>query len=159
MLFNHSLFYNIAYGRPDSSPDHVFAAIKAASLDRLIKDLPDKLETIVGERGLKLSGGEKQRVAIARALLKNPPLMLFDEATSSLDSQTEQEIQHHLLELAHNKTTIIIAHRLSTIAHADVIIVLDHGRIVAQGTHASLLAEPGIYANLWQKQLEGNKKH
>jgi len=154
VLFNDSIYYNIAYGRPDASHDEVIAAAKAAHIHTFVESLPDKYESLVGERGLKLSGGEKQRVAIARTLLKNPPILVFDEATSALDSKTEKAIQAELLEIATNHTTLVIAHRLSTIMDADQIVVLDHGRIVERGTHAELLTRGGVYAHLWQLQLQ-----
>ena len=154
VLFNDSIYYNIAYGRPDASHDEVIAAAKAAHIHTFVESLPDKYDSLVGERGLKLSGGEKQRVAIARTLLKNPPILVFDEATSALDSKTEKAIQAELLEIATNHTTLVIAHRLSTIMDADQIVVLDHGRIVERGTHAELLTRGGVYAHLWQLQLQ-----
>ena len=154
VLFNDSIYYNIAYGRPDASHDEVIAAAKAAHIHTFVESLPDKYDSLVGERGLKLSGGEKQRVAIARTLLKNPPILVFDEATSALDSKTEKAIQAELLEIATNHTTLVIAHRLSTIMDADQIVVLDHGRIVERGTHAELLMRGGVYAYLWNLQLQ-----
>lgn len=152
VLFNDSLYYNIAYGNPDASKKEVENAATSAHLDSFINSLPDGYNTMVGERGLKLSGGEKQRVAIARALLKKPSVFIFDEATSSLDSNTEREIQKKLEEVSAGTTTIIIAHRLSTITKSDTIIVLDQGTIVEQGTHAQLLNMDGLYAQLWYKQ-------
>ena len=154
VLFNDSIYYNIAYGRSDATHDEVIAAAKAAHIHNFVESLPDKYDSLVGERGLKLSGGEKQRVAIARTLLKNPPILVFDEATSALDSKTEKAIQAELLEIATNHTTLVIAHRLSTIMDADQIVVLDHGRIVERGTHAELLTRGGVYAHLWQLQLQ-----
>ena len=154
VLFNDSIYYNIAYGRSDATHDEVIAAAKAAHIHNFVESLPDKYDSLVGERGLKLSGGEKQRVAIARTLLKNPPILVFDEATSALDSKTEKAIQSELLEIATNHTTLVIAHRLSTIMDADQIVVLDHGRIVERGTHAKLLTRGGVYAQLWQLQLQ-----
>jgi ATP-binding cassette subfamily B protein len=152
VLFNDSLYHNIAYGRPEASREEVLEAARAAHLDRFIEGLPDGYDTVVGERGLKLSGGEKQRVAIARAILKNPPILVFDEATSSLDSGTEQAIQHELTRISENRTTLVIAHRLSTVVDADEILVLDNGRIVERGNHAALLAEDGRYATMWRLQ-------
>ncbi|WP_354683205.1 ABC transporter ATP-binding protein/permease [Cupriavidus necator] len=152
VLFNDSIFYNIAYGRPDASREEVIAAASAAQIDSFIRELPQGYDTPVGERGLKLSGGEKQRVAIARTLLKNPPVLVFDEATSALDSRTEQAIQAELMRLAQNRTTLLIAHRLSTVVHADQILVMDHGRIVERGTHAELMRARGRYAEMWDIQ-------
>ncbi len=154
VLFNDSIYYNILYGRPDASREEVIAAAKAAHIHDFVESLPDKYDALVGERGLKLSGGEKQRVAIARTLLKNPPILVFDEATSALDSKTERAIQAELFEIATNHTTLVIAHRLSTIMDADQIIVMDHGRIVERGTHRELLARDGTYAHLWNLQLQ-----
>ena len=153
VLFNDTIEYNIAYGRPGASREDIVAAARAASIHDFIESLPDGYQSMVGERGLKLSGGEKQRVAIARTLLKNPAILIFDEATSALDSRSEQAIQAELKEIAKNRTTLVIAHRLSTIADAQQIIVLDHGRIVERGTHGSLLAERGLYAQMWERQL------
>jgi ABC-type transport system involved in Fe-S cluster assembly fused permease/ATPase subunit len=152
VLFNDTIEYNIAYGRPGASHADIVAAARAASIHDFIDSLPDGYATMVGERGLKLSGGEKQRVAIARTLLKNPAILIFDEATSALDSKSEQAIQAQLKEIAKNRTTLVIAHRLSTIADAQQIIVLDHGRIVERGTHGSLLAAQGLYAQMWERQ-------
>jgi ABC-type transport system involved in Fe-S cluster assembly fused permease/ATPase subunit len=152
VLFNNNIYYNIAYGRPDASREDVEQATRLAHLDQFIQQLPQGYETLVGERGLKVSGGEKQRIAIARMLLKNPGIMVFDEATSSLDSSSEQAILEALSEVAQSNTTLVIAHRLSTIVDADNIIVLDKGRVVEQGTHASLLQQKGIYASLWEMQ-------
>ncbi|MEK7191591.1 MAG: ABC transporter ATP-binding protein/permease [Pseudomonadota bacterium] len=154
VLFNDSIYYNILYGRPDASREEVIAAAKAAHIHDFVESLPEKYDAVVGERGLKLSGGEKQRVAIARTLLKNPPILVFDEATSALDSKTERAIQAELFEIATNHTTLVIAHRLSTIMDADQIIVMDHGRIVERGTHRELLARDGTYAHLWNLQLQ-----
>ena len=151
-LFNDTLYYNIAYGRPTATENDIQKAIKHAHLDDFIHSLPDGLNTLVGEHGLKLSGGERQRVAIARVLLKNPAIFIFDEATSSLDTKTEQLIQKNIEEISKNATTLIIAHRLSTVIHADEIIVLDQGRIVERGTHQLLLQQRGVYAHLWEKQ-------
>ncbi|HET7662328.1 MAG TPA: ABC transporter ATP-binding protein/permease [Rhodanobacteraceae bacterium] len=152
VLFNDTIFYNIAYGRTDASREEVEAAARAAHIHDFVVSLPQGYETTVGERGLKLSGGEKQRVAIARALLKNPVILVFDEATSALDTRTEKIIQRELAEIARGRTTLIVAHRLSTIVEADRILVLDHGRVVESGTHATLLANGGRYAALWNLQ-------
>ena len=152
VLFNDTIEYNIAYGKPDASKEDIVAAAKAAYIHDFIESLPDGYATMVGERGLKLSGGEKQRVAIARTLLKNPAILIFDEATSALDSRAEQAIQAQLKDIAKDRTTLVIAHRLSTIADAAQILVLDHGRIVERGTHAQLLAADGAYAQMWARQ-------
>jgi ATP-binding cassette, subfamily B, heavy metal transporter len=152
VLFNDTIEYNIAYGRPGASRADIVAAARAASIHDFIESLPDGYATMVGERGLKLSGGEKQRVAIARTLLKDPAMLIFDEATSALDSKAEQAIQAQLKEIAKNRTTLVIAHRLSTIADAQQIIVLDHGRIVERGTHQSLLAADGLYKQMSERQ-------
>jgi len=152
VLFNDTIGYNIAYGNPHASIGEVHEAARAAQIDGFIKRLPDGYDTQVGERGLKLSGGEKQRVAIARTLLKKPAMLIFDEATSALDSKTERAFQEELLGLAKNRTTLIIAHRLSTIVHADQILVMDHGQIVERGTHSELLSANGRYAEMWQMQ-------
>ena len=154
VLFNDSLEYNIAYGRPSASEAEVREAARLARLSDLVTRLPDGFATRVGERGLKLSGGEKQRVAIARAILKNPAIMLFDEATSALDSHTEREIQASLAEVSENRTTLVIAHRLSTVIDADEILVLDEGRAVERGRHGELLARGGRYAAMWARQQE-----
>jgi len=153
VLFNDSIAYNIAYGRPGANQEEIIAAAKAAYIHDFIVSLPDGYDTTVGERGLKLSGGEKQRVAIARTLLKNPAILVFDEATSALDSQAEQAIQLQLKEIARNRTTLVIAHRLSTVADADQILVMDQGRIIERGTHAQLLAAGTVYAQMWERQL------
>ena len=152
VLFNDTLEYNIRYGQPSASADEVGAVAEAAHLSRFIASLPEGLQTRVGERGLKLSGGEKQRVAIARALLKRPAILIFDEATSALDSESEKAIQQELMEISRGRTTLVIAHRLSTIVDADQIVVLEAGRIVEQGRHAELLARGGRYAELWELQ-------
>jgi ABC-type transport system involved in Fe-S cluster assembly fused permease/ATPase subunit len=152
VLFNDSIEYSIAYGRPGASKADIVAAARAASIHDFIESLPDGYATMVGERGLKLSGGEKQRVAIARTLLKDPAILIFDEATSALDSKAEQAIQAQLKDIARNRTTLVIAHRLSTVADAQQILVLDHGRIVERGTHQSLLAANGLYAQMWERQ-------
>jgi ATP-binding cassette, subfamily B, heavy metal transporter len=152
VLFNDNIGYNIAYGKAEASDADVVAAAKGAAIDKFISSLPQGYKTPVGERGLKLSGGEKQRVAIARTLLKNPPILILDEATSALDSRTEEAIQDTLNAIAEKRTTIIIAHRLSTITGADNIIVLDHGRVCEQGNHNSLLKKGGLYADLWARQ-------
>jgi ATP-binding cassette subfamily B protein len=154
VLFNDTVHYNIAYGRPSASEDEIVAAAKAAKIHDFIVSLPDGYETTVGERGLKLSGGEKQRVGIARTLLKNPPILLLDEATSALDTETEMEIQAELKAMGEGRTVITIAHRLSTIADADRIVVLEDGFIVEEGRHEDLLATEGRYANLWNRQSE-----
>ena len=152
VLFNDTIGYNIAYGDPSASFEEVQEAARAAQIDGFIQRLPDSYQTQVGERGLKLSGGEKQRVAIARTLLKKPAMLIFDEATSALDSKTERAFQDELFNLAKNRTTLIIAHRLSTIVHADQILVMDHGQILERGTHLELLAAKGKYAEMWQMQ-------
>lgn len=156
VLFNDSIYYNIAYGRPDASTEAVYAAAKSAHIHDFIESLPEKYDTIVGERGLKLSGGEKQRVAIARTILKNPAILIFDEATSALDSQSEKYIQAELKKIAQNRTTLTIAHRLSTIADADQILVMERGHIIERGTHQQLLAAKGIYAQMWELQQQEN---
>ncbi len=154
VLFNDSIGYNIRYGRPNATDAEVVQAARLAQIHDFIESLPQKYETSVGERGLKLSGGEKQRVAIARTILKNPQILLFDEATSALDSHTEKEIQASLEQVSKNRTTLVIAHRLSTIVDADQIIVLKAGRIAEQGTHRDLLAKNGEYAMMWAKQQQ-----
>ena len=154
VLFNDTIYYNIAYGDTEASREEVYAAARMASIHDFVETLPDRYDTMVGERGLKLSGGEKQRVAIARALLKNPAIMIFDEATSALDSQTEKAIQAELKKIAENRTTLVIAHRLSTIADAHQIIVMDRGRIIERGSHQDLLAAGSHYAQMWALQQE-----
>jgi ATP-binding cassette, subfamily B, heavy metal transporter len=152
VLFNNSLAYNIGIGMPGSPQEEIEAAARLAHLDQLIAHLPEGYATRVGERGVKLSGGERQRVSIARAALKRPRIYVFDEATSSLDSRTEQEILQNLQEIASHCTTVVIAHRLSTVVHADQIIVLDAGRILERGTHEELLNANGRYRKLWDAQ-------
>ncbi|MGH8402156.1 MAG: ATP-binding cassette domain-containing protein, partial [Gammaproteobacteria bacterium] len=161
VLFNDTIYYNIAYGRPDANRSDIEQAAAMANLKQFIDSLPQGYDTLVGERGLKLSGGEKQRVAIARAILKNPPILLFDEATSSLDSNAEQAILVAMRELAEHRTSLVIAHRLSTIVDADEIVVLDKGAIVERGTHRELLRVGGLYAQLWtlqQREAEEKEK-
>jgi ATP-binding cassette subfamily B protein len=152
VLFNDTIRYNIAYGRDGATEDQIMQAARDAQIHDFIMRLPDGYDTQVGERGLKLSGGEKQRVGIARTLLKNPPILLLDEATSALDTETEQEIQGALARAAEGRTVLMIAHRLSTVADADRIIVLEDGHIVEEGTHTDLLARKGRYWGLWQRQ-------
>ena len=152
VLFNDTIYYNIAYGDPSADEQHIYEAARTARIHDFISQLPSGYQTRVGERGLKLSGGEKQRVAIARAVLKNPTVFFFDEATSSLDSATESDIQTNLDEISSGRSTLIIAHRLSTVVSADRILVLDDGRIIEHGTHQQLLTEGGLYADLWQEQ-------
>jgi ATP-binding cassette subfamily B protein len=154
VLFNDTIAYNIRYGNPTASDAQVEQAAATASIHEFIMALPKGYETRVGERGLKLSGGEKQRVAIARTILKNPPILVLDEATSALDIKTEREIQSALLEIAKNRTTLVIAHRLSTIVNADEILVMEQGRIIERGTHKELVSENGRYADMWRRQKE-----
>ena len=154
VLFNDTIYYNIAYGKPDATREEIIQAAKHAHIHDFIETLPDKYDSMVGERGLKLSGGEKQRVAIARTVLKNPSILVFDEATSALDSKTEKIIQAELREVSRDHTTLVIAHRLSTIVDADQILVMDHGNIVERGSHRELLALNGAYARMWTLQQE-----
>ncbi len=157
VLFNDTIEYNIRYGRPDAPESEVREAARNAQIHDFIVTLPQGYDALVGERGLKLSGGEKQRVAIARTILKSPPILMLDEATSALDSHTEKDIQDALDRVARDRTSLVIAHRLSTVVHADNIIVLDHGEIVEQGTHPALLAKGGLYASLWARQREADE--
>ena len=152
MLFNDSIGYNIAYGKDDASRAEIEEAARGAAIHDFILQLPDGYDSEVGERGLKLSGGEKQRVAIARTLLKDPPILILDEATSALDSRTEAAIQTTLSDVAARRTSIVIAHRLSTVVDADQIVVLDQGRVAERGTHAQLLRKRGLYADMWERQ-------
>lgn len=158
VLFNDSIYYNIAYGRPEASREEVIAAARAAHILNFIESLPQGWDSVVGERGLKLSGGEKQRVAIARTLLKNPTILILDEATSALDTKTEKAIQAELLEIARSRTSLIIAHRLSTVVEADEILVMDAGRIVERGRHPELLAKDGVYAHMWALQQQAEEE-
>jgi ATP-binding cassette, subfamily B, heavy metal transporter len=157
VLFNDTIGYNIRYGRPEATEEEVREAARMAQIDDFIRMVPGGYNAMVGERGLKLSGGEKQRVAIARTILKGPPILMLDEATSALDSYTEKQIQAALDRVAQNRTTLVIAHRLSTIIHADEILVLQAGRIVERGTHAALLASQGLYAGMWARQREAEQ--
>jgi ABC-type transport system involved in Fe-S cluster assembly fused permease/ATPase subunit len=158
VLFNDTIYYNIAYGRPEASHEEILDAARAAKIHDFVSSLPDGYDTQVGERGLKLSGGEKQRVGIARTLLKNPPILVLDEATSALDTETEREIQVSLREMSHGRTVITIAHRLSTIVDSDAIVVLEAGKIVERGTHDELLTLDGRYAHMWHRQLSDNEE-
>ena len=157
VLFNDTLRANIIYGRPDATEAEIRDVVERARLAAFVDGLPDGLDTMVGERGLKLSGGEKQRVGVARAILKNPAILVLDEATSALDSQTEKDVQVALAEAARGRTTIAVAHRLSTIAGADRILVLDDGHVAENGTHAELLAKDGLYAAMWKRQSEAGE--
>jgi len=157
VLFNDTILYNIRYGRVNASDEEVFEAARLAQIHDFVMQLPDGYKSMVGERGLKLSGGEKQRVAIARTILKAPPILMLDEATSALDSFTEKEIQQSLEQIAKSRTTLVIAHRLSTVINADAILVMEKGRIVERGTHVSLLAAGGLYAGLWARQREADE--
>ena len=152
VLFNDTIYYNISYGKPDATKVEIINAAKIAGIHDFIESIPGKYNTLVGERGLKLSGGEKQRVAIARTVLKNPSIYFFDEATSALDSSTEKEIIKNLEAISKNKTTLIIAHRLSTVSNADNIIVINKGEIAERGNHGELLKLNGLYAEMWNKQ-------
>jgi ATP-binding cassette subfamily B protein len=158
VLFNDTIYYNIAYGRPTATREEIENAARVAHIADFIERLPQKWETTVGERGLKLSGGEKQRVSIARTVLKHPPILVFDEATSALDSRTEKAIQAELAEISRDRTTLVIAHRLSTIVDADEILVLDHGQIVERGDFRSLLAKGGRFAEMWRLQQEEGRR-
>jgi ATP-binding cassette subfamily B protein len=154
VLFNDTIRTNIAYGEPKADQAAIERAARAAQIHSFIETLPDRYDTVVGERGLKLSGGEKQRVAIARMVLKNPPILILDEATSALDSLTEQQIRAALRDLASGRTTLMIAHRLSTVVDADQILVIDGGRVIEQGRHQDLLIKGGSYAEMWARQQE-----
>jgi ATP-binding cassette subfamily B protein len=155
VLFDDTIYNNIAFSAPGATPADVWAAMKFAQLDTIVQTFPQKENTVVGERGIKLSGGEKQRVSIARAILANKKVLVLDEATSSLDSSTEHDIQQDLQRLMKQRTTIIIAHRLSTIINADFIVVIDNGRIIDKGTHAALIKKRGLYKKLWNLQKGG----
>jgi ATP-binding cassette subfamily B protein len=157
VLFNDTIRYNIRYGRPGASDEEVEAAAKLAQIHKFVLSLPKGYDSMVGERGLKLSGGEKQRVSIARTILKGPPILILDEATSALDSHTEQDIQDALRKVSKNRTTLVIAHRLSTVIDADEIIVLEAGRIAERGTHDKLLKKKGVYSAMWNRQREADE--
>src|SRR5690606_6909166 len=157
VLFNDTILYNIAYGNPAANREEIMEAARAARIHDFVMGLPDGYDTQVGERGLKLSGGEKQRVAIARTQLKNPPILVFDEATSALDTHTEKHIQDELRQISQDRTTLIIAHRLSTVVDADEIVVLDQGRVIEQGSHRELLLQGGRYAQMWMLQQAGQE--
>jgi ATP-binding cassette subfamily B protein len=159
VLFNDTIYYNIRYAQPDSTEEKVHQAARTARIHDFITGLPANYDTRVGERGLKLSGGEKQRVAIARAVLKDPKIFFFDEATSALDSNTESEIQANLEKISKNRTTLIIAHRLSTVVTADQILVLDQGKIIERGTHHELLEQNGKYTHMWEEQEKEHSKN
>jgi ATP-binding cassette subfamily B protein len=152
VLFNDTIGYNIGYGREAATPEEIVGAARGAAIHAFIASLPDGYDAMVGERGLKLSGGEKQRVAIARTLLKDPPILILDEATSALDSRTEAAIQETLSDVTRQRTSLVIAHRLSTVVDADQIVVLDEGRVAERGTHAQLLRKHGLYAEMWARQ-------
>ena len=156
VLFNDTIWNNVAYGFPEANDEDIWKAIEMASLRTFVESIPEGAQTIVGERGLKVSGGEKQRIAIARVLLKNPAILLFDEATSALDSESERSILSAMADISANKTTLVIAHRLSTIVDADRILLLNDGEIVEQGSHQELLTQDGHYARLWQMQQTTN---
>ena len=158
VLFNDTLRANVGYGRPEAPEEAIWDAVERAQLGDFVRALPDGLDTKVGERGLKLSGGEKQRVGVARAILKDPEVLILDEATSALDSQTEKQVQAALAEAARGRTTIAVAHRLSTIAEADKIIVMEAGRIAETGNHDELLAKQGLYAQMWARQSEAGER-
>ncbi|HSS66416.1 MAG TPA: ATP-binding cassette domain-containing protein, partial [Gammaproteobacteria bacterium] len=158
VLFNETIYYNIAYGKPGATPAEIEHAARMAHVHDFIMAMPDGYQTLVGERGLKLSGGEKQRVAIARTVIKDPAILLLDEATSALDSHTEQEIQRNLREISQGRTTLCIAHRLSTVVDADEILVLENGVVVERGRHAELRALEGVYAKMWQRQQEARER-
>lgn len=159
VLFNDTIYYNIAYAKPGSTKNEIIRATEMAHLKPFIDSLPEGFDTLVGERGLKVSGGEKQRIAIARAILKNPKILVFDEATSALDTHAEKAILNALREVATNHTTLVIAHRLSTIIDADQILVMENGSIVERGTHQELLASGNVYAKMWALQQQENKKN